>query len=256
MSNKIIKINYDNKFNLSAFKDSKLKLLLNDNNKVTLDYLNVLEELYKKGWFEVPFTLNKLSWGCEKVFVPFTDKLFKVLENDINDTSVQIHPIKNERWLSLSNLSNIEDENGVKKFPYLDYVDIPKNTIHSLRKGSIVFEEQDNNLFDNNETIRIYDKLGRKVNKEVDYYKRLLPQYRGDLKKIKVESELNNIPLEENDKFIFIISGNVKIKFKGKSHSLNKEKTLFFISSECEILSIDGLSRIVNCKYYKVVNNV
>lgn len=256
MNNKLIKIDYDNKFNLSAFKTSKLKTLLNDNNKVTIDYLNILESLYSEGWFEVPFTKNQLSWGYEKVFIPFTDKLFKILENDINDTSVQIHPIKNERWLSLSDLSNVEDEKGIKKFPYLCYVDIPKNTIHSLKKGSLVFEEQDNNLFDNNETIRIYDKLGRKVNEEVDYYKRLLPQYRGELKKLKVKSELNNIPLGENDKFIFIISGIVKIKFKDKVQILNKERALFFISSECEIILIDGLSRIVNCKYYKVVNNV
>ena len=153
-------------------------------------------------------------------------------------------------------MNNIEDENGVKEFPYLDYVDIPNNTIHSLKKGSIVFEEQDNNLFDNDETIRIYDKLGRKVNEEKDYYKRLLPQYRGKLKKLKLESELNNISPGNNDKFIFIISGSVKIKFKSKTQVLNKEKTLFFINSECEIVSIDGLSRIVNCKYYGVANNV
>ena len=228
MNNRPKKIGYDHKFNLSIFKDSRLKLLLNDNNSKTLKYLDTFETLYDKGWFEVPYTKNQLSWGYEKVFIPFTDKLFKILENDINDTSMQIHPLKTERWLSLSNKSYLEDEFGLKKFQYLNYIEIPKNTIHLLKKGSLVFEEQDNNLFDNNETIRIYDKLGRKVNDERDYYKQLLPQYCGKIKKLNINYELNNIPMEKMDKFIFIIKGKVKVKYKEKTYILNKEKIIIF----------------------------
>ncbi len=255
MNNRPIKIDYDNKFNLSVFKDSRLKFLLNNNNIQTLKYLCMFKNLYNNGWFEVPFIENKLSWGHERLFIPFTNKLFKILENDINDTSLQLHPLKTERWLSLSDKSFLEDEFGLKKFQYLSYIEVPKNTIHLLKKNSLVFEEQDNNLFDNNETIRIYDKLGRKINDEKDYYKQLLPQYRGKIKKLNINSELNNIPGGRKDKFIFIIKGKVEIKYNEKKYILNKEKSLFFICSNCEIISIDGISRIVNCKYYKVINN-
>lgn len=45
MSHELIKINYDNKLNLSIFKNSKLKLLLNNNNKVTLNYLEFIKKI-------------------------------------------------------------------------------------------------------------------------------------------------------------------------------------------------------------------
>ncbi len=252
MINNILNIKFIEKFDLSVYKNSYVKKMLNDNNKVTLDFLDKLQKLYNNGWFEVPYVKNTLAWGEEIVFAPFSDKLFKVLHNNLNDTSLQIHPLKSERWLSLSDSTYVETDKCVQKLCYLDYINIPNNTIHSLKKDSLVFEEQDNNLFDNNETIRIYDKLGRKVNDEIDYYKYLLPLYRGKIKKLDNNLELNNITEKNYNKFIFIIEGNVKIKYKDKIYILDKEKRLFFINKDCQIISIDGLARIISSKFYKV----
>ena len=87
---KIIK---SGKRNIDFYKQEQM---LNSINIVTHKKYNELSEMLKGNFFKVPFFIIDTSWGYEKVYVPFTDKLFKIINTNINNTSIQLHPLKHE----------------------------------------------------------------------------------------------------------------------------------------------------------------
>ena len=134
----------------------------------------------------------------------------------------------------------------MKKF---STVNIPKNTIHSLKKGSKVFEEQDNNLFDNRETIRIFDSLNRKVDSPQDYLKYLLPQHKD---KMEINGSIESDYTLNGDKFVFLIEGEIIVEDRGKKIFLNEKEELYFLKNSIKIKEIKGKVKIINCRYYGV----
>ena len=70
---KIIK---SGKRNIDFYKQEQM---LNSINIVTHKKYNELSEMLKGNFFKVPFFIIDTSWGYEKVYVPFTDKLFKII---------------------------------------------------------------------------------------------------------------------------------------------------------------------------------
>lgn len=247
----MIKIEESKKVNLTIYKSNELKEYLNQNNILSFEKIKEIEDMIKFGYFKVPSVIINQSWGVEKVFLPFSNKLFKVITTNLGNTSIQLHPLKGEKYISLSDstvLYDGEKEINLKKYKY---VDIIKNTIHSMNKGSKVFEEQDNVIFDKNETIRIFDSLGRNVNTPYEYYKYLLPQFKNKM----IFSDIpNNDYSEDTDKFIFIIDGSIDIQFNDKLINLNGNEDLFFIRNDIKIEKIIGNYKIIDCIYYKVEN--
>ena len=122
-----------------------------------------------------------------------------------------------------------EKEYKMKKF---STVNISKNTIHSLKKGSKVFEEQDNNLFDNRETIRIFDFLNRKVDSPQDYLKYLLPQHKD---KMELNGSIESDYTLNGDKFVFFIEGEIIVEDKGKKFFLTKMKNYIFLKIQLKL---------------------
>ena len=237
--------------NLDIYKIDKLKEYLNDNNILTTNKINEIEEGIKKGYFKVPYIFQDQAWGKEKVFLPFSNKLFKIVTTSKGNTSIQLHPLKSEKYISLDDNTLIfSDNNEIRLKKYMS-ADIKRHTIHSMSKDSTIFEEQDNNLFDKNETIRIFDSLGRKVNNPQDYYKYLLPQYKNNI----VISDIPNNEYDENkDKFIFIIDGSISIKVNNKIINLEGKEELIYLKKDIAIEKIIGKYKIMNCIYYEVEN--
>lgn len=234
---------------LSIYSNNDLIPYLNECNKYTANELSVISDLMKQNYFKVPSILINQAWGTEKVFYPFSTKLFKVIYNNLGDTSLQLHPIKNEYYISLSDETIVIDEVKEYKMEKFSTMNIPKNTIHSLRKGSKVFEEQDNNLFDNRETIRIFDSLNRRIDYPQDYLKYLLPQHK---EKIEFNSSIESDYTLNGDKFVFLIEGEIIIEDRDKKILLNKKEELYFLDNSINIKEIKGKAKIINCKYYGV----
>lgn len=243
----MIKIVENKNVDLSIYSDSESIKYLNENNRLTKSNLDYIMELMKKDYFIVPSKIVKQSWGAEKVFYPFSNKLFKVLSTHLGNTSLQLHPLKSEKYLSLSDKTIVLDESNEYDLKKFEFVDIKKNTIHCLKKDSKVFEEQDNNLFDSNETIRIYDSLGRSTNQPGEYYKYLLPQYKNNM---FFDNCYENKYSLDCDKFIFIAEGKIIIEINNKEIILDKNEELYFISKNVKIKRILGKIRIIDCIYY------
>ena len=170
-----------------------------------------------------------------------------MLDTNLADTSLQLHPLKTEKYYCLNDNTVITDTTNNIKCKKEEYVSIPNNTIHSLLKGSRVFEEQDNLIFDNVETIRINDKLNRKVSSPQEYVKYLLPQF---LKKFSKENLLNYNG--ENSKFIFIADGEVEIECNNEKIILNEKEELYYLSKRVKINKVKGYVRIIECEFYKL----
>lgn len=247
----MIKIIEKSDKDLSIYTNNDLIPYLNECNQFTVNELSLINDLMKQNYFKVPSILINQAWGTEKVFYPFSTKLFRVIFNNLGNTSLQLHPIKSEYYISLRDETIVIDEDKEYKMEKFSTVNIPKNTIHSLRKGSKVFEEQDNNLFDNRETIRILDSLNRKVDSPNDYLKYLLPQHKN---KIELNSSIENNYTLNGDKFIFLIEGEIVIKDDGKQNSLNEKEELYFFKNSVEIKEIKGKAKIIDCRYYGVNN--
>ena len=242
-----IKFSYD--FNIDIYKNSKYTKYFNQYNKETKKIIKEIENNYKNNYFLVPSKIYETAWGWEKVFLPFTSMLFKILNTNKANTSLQIHPLKSEKYISLNNNTIIFD--GIRKYKMEknSTILIPKNTLHQQKKGSLVLEEQDNVIFDNKETIRIYDDLNRKINSKKEYYKYLLPQYKG---KIQISNKYENIYKEQYDRFVFIINGYLIINKDGEKIKLDKDNELYFIGKKVTIEKIMGDVYVTRCKYYKL----
>lgn len=243
--NNCLNIICTNEVNLSLYEKLDLLKIMNPYNQLTVANLDILKKLLKNQYFKVPSKIYLLDWGTEKVFVPFTNKLFKVLETTKGDTSVQLHPLKTEKYFSLSDDTVITNGQESVNLNLGTHIYIPRNTIHCMRNGSKVFEEQDNLIFDNKETVRLYDKLGRKVDTKQDYMKYLLPQFLDKWNTDNIENYTGN-----NNKFVFIEDGIVTIKFGGKIVNLTEREELYYLGNDVEIVKYSGLIRIIECNYY------
>ncbi len=245
--NKVYKIDITKKFDFSIYSDATLLNIMNEYNKITYKDRNKILYLQQQNFFKVPHVEFSYLWGKEKVFYPFSSKLFKVLDTNLADTSLQFHPLKTEKYYCLNDNTAITDTTNNIKCKKGEYVSIPNNAIHSLLKGSRVFEEQDNLIFDNVETIRINDKLNRKVSTPQEYVKYLLPQF---LKKFSKENLLNYNG--ENSKFIFIADGEVEIECNNEKTILNEKEELYYLSKRVKINKVKGYVRIIECEFYKL----
>lgn len=216
--------------------------ILNDYNKKTLKHLNELKQLIKKDIFEVPSYIRNTIWGYERIFYPFTNKLMKVVVTEKEETSCQLHPRKNEIWYPIKP-SIIYDGKKYRKTNLKEQIIIPKNSIHSMQKGGKIFEVQDNTLYDKNETIRIFDKSGRKVHKKQDYMNYLLPH---NIDYIKIKKYVKK--KVKTNFFLFITKG------EGKFRNIKlEENKLYFIKEEKD-LKIKGNYVKVDAYFYEQDN--
>ena len=245
--NKVYKIDITKDFDFSLYNNTTLLNIMNEYNKITYKNRNIILNLQQQDFFKVPYTEFTYLWGKEKVFYPFSTKLFKVLDTNLADTSLQLHPLKTEKYYCLNNTTIVTDMINDIKCQKGYYINIPNNTIHSLLKGSRVFEEQDNLIFDNAETIRIYDKLNRKVSLPQEYVKYLLPQF---LKKFSKENLTNYNG--KNNKFIFIADGEVEIECNNNKIILTDKEQLYYLNKQVKINKIKGFVRIIECEFYKL----
>jgi len=238
-------------FDLSVYQNQDFIPYLNLYNKFTSDNIILIKELIENGYFIVPSNIYHFAWGFEKTFMPFSDKLFKIISNNKGDTSLQIHPIKNEKWISLNNNSVVYDQ--TKEFLLRKYkqVIIPKNTVHALKKNAHILEIQDNNIFDSKETLRIYDKLGRETSLPNDYYKYFMPYLVSEF--IFKDPTFNND--QNGDRILFLFDGYVQIEYNGQIIKLDKTEELYFLKENVKIINIIGNSIISLCSYYKSAEN-
>ena len=245
--NIIYDISFIKNVDLSIYNDSSLFKIMNNYNKVMYDNKNLIIKLLEKDFFKVPHVDFLCPWGKEKVFYPFTSKLFKVLETNLADTSLQLHPLKTERYYSLSDNTVVADSHSIMDCKKDEIIVIPNNTVHSLLKGSKVFEEQDNLIFDDRETIRFSDKLNREVSKSQEYVKYLLPQF---LKKFYKEKVSNYSG--DGNKFVFIADGEVEIECGAEKFVLKETEELYYLSDKVDIISISGHVIVLDCIFYKL----
>lgn len=242
-------INIAKKFNISLYSKEDDNYF-NDYNILTKNNINLIKDLYDKNdFFVVPFVINKTIWGEEKIFYPFTTKLIKILNSNFNNLSIQLHPLKEESWIVLNDTTKIFNKNKWINLEKYSGVKIQRNLVHSLSKNSLVLEIQDNNPFDKNETIRLYDFSNRKTNKKSDYYKYLLVNHQSKLKYINY-NEYDKCD-KNNDYLVFILEGCMKIKYNNNVYLLSASNDLFFIKKGFEILSKDGIVLFIKNQYYK-----
>lgn len=242
-------IKFSNNYDLSLYKNPKFAKYFNLYNKETKRIVNEIDNKYKDNYFVVPSVFYETAWGWEKVFLPFTSVLFKVLSTNKANTSLQFHPLKSEQYIALNNNTKVFDGTTIYEMKKNNFMRVPRNTLHQQKRGSLVLEEQDNVLFDNQETIRIFDDLNRKINNKKDYYKYLLPQYKNKILFSKKYSSFNK---ENVDRFAFIIDGYLIINVNGEEIKLDKEKELYFIGKKVLIKKIVGYVYVTKCKYYKL----
>ncbi len=248
MSERTNNINITEDFNTSVYADNFSKYL-NMYNKKTLDNIDNILKLYNDNkCFEVPFFIDKLAWGTEKIYYPFTTLLIKVLSNDIGRTSIQFHPLKTECWFALSEKTFYFDGNNWNRLKKYSGIKIPSRTVHSLEKGSYVLEIQDNVIFDNKETMRIKDFLGRKIDNIQDYLKYLIPTKRGTISQITTK---NYSKIDKNsDYLIFSFVDKIEIKYDDKEYTIEKN-ILYFAKNGFEILNNNDNVLYIRCEYFE-----
>ena len=130
---------------------------------------------------------------------------------------------------ALSKKTTYFDGNNWNKLKKYSGIRIPRRTVHSLEKGSYVLEIQDNVIFDNNETIRIKDFLGRKIDNIEDYLKYLIPTKRGIISQLTTK---NYLRVDKNcDNLIFSFEDKTVIKYDGdKEYSI--EKNILYLTKD------------------------
>lgn len=226
--------------NFDIYKQEKE--LLNTYNKKTLKHLNELEQLIQQDIFEVPSYIRNTIWGYERIFYPFTNKLMKVVVTEKEETSCQLHPRKNEIWYPIKP-SIVYDGKEYIETKLKEQIIIPKNSVHSMQKGGKIFEVQDNTLYDNDETIRIFDKSGRKVHKKQDYMNYLLPH---NINKVVIKKHVN-----KNMKtkfFLFIIKG------EGRFGKIKLEENKLYFIKNSKNLKVKGNYVKVDAYFYEQDN--
>lgn len=217
--------------------------MFNEYNSVSKKEIDLIKELLSKDYFEVPYYVKKTRWGEETVFYPFTNKLFKIVHTINNDTSVQLHPIKNETWYPLEKATIFNGKNWVEVNKN-QVVSIPSHSVHCMRKGSRVFEVQDNNIIDDTETIRIFDINGRLIEKKDEYINYVLPHLKNKLTIKKFSSN----KIQDNNIFLFVVDGVNKI-----GEDLLEENKLYYIKkNKIKDLIIQGKVIIIKALYYKM----
>lgn len=238
---KIIK---SGKRNIDFYKQEQM---LNSINIVTHKKYNELSEMLKGNFFKVPFFIVDTSWGYEKVYVPFTDKLFKIINTNINNTSIQLHPLKHEIWYPLMDVS-IFDGECVKKISYDYTVDIPPRVIHSLKKGSVVFEVQDNIPYEYDETYRIYDFCDREIHPSKF---KAFSLNSCDKLDIVEDNRIIKKQILKEDVFIFSKFSDFDIESDFERYRLEKEE-LWFLKEGVKILKDMKDSVMVKAKYFEI----
>lgn len=235
--------------NLNVYKDKNYKMLFNDYNKSTLNKLDFIENSIKLPYFEVPTYTRKTIWGKEIIFIPFTDKLFKIVDTYIDDTSIQLHPLKNEKWFPLKE-TIIYDGKKLITVNSSDIVSIDSKSIHCMKKDGMVFEIQDNIIFDGKETIRIFDVNNREIADDITILKNTMPQIRNNVKiiKNKIINKINN----QNDLFIFCIDGEINLKVNKKNIRLNTHKLYYINQKYVKFIEINGICAMCTAKYFEV----
>ena len=220
--------------------------ILNDYNNITKKNISDLRELMKKDYFEVPSYVRKTVWGNEIIFFPFTDKLFKIVSTNYNDTSIQLHPRKSEVWYPLINSTIFNGYKWINVNPNNEVI-IPKNSIHCMKHNSCVFEVQDNSFFDNEETIRIFDINNRKIENKYEYLNYCLPH---NFNELKIERKYNDI-YDKSDIFLFIIEGNNKIN----GQDLIPNKLYYIKNNLIKNIRANGSVVAIAAMFINVANN-
>ena len=241
---KYLEVRYCDFFDEKIYLNKKINNLFNDINKYTLNNIDKISELYNSKVFKVPSYIKECAWGSEKIFLAFSNKLFKVIDTSLNDTSLQLHPLKKEIWYPIKKCV-INDGKKDISVDKRDKIIIKENTVHSLRKGSIVFEVQDNTLFNHLETIRIYDESNREIHED-RFYSHNMPMFRNKIKIIKMLKGEKCV-LQKNS-FIYSFD-NINILNETK-YEINKNE-LWYLSKGTEILD-DGDYLIIECKFFKL----
>ncbi len=241
---KYFEIGYSSLFNKELYLNPKINKLFNEVNTYTLKNINKVCKLCSNKIFKVPSYIKECAWGNEKIFLTFSNKLFKIIDTSKNDTSIQLHPIKKEIWYPMKE-SIINDGKKDIVVNTTDEIIIKENTVHSLRKNSVVFEVQDNTLFNHLETIRIYDVSNREIHED-RFYSHNMPMFRN---KIKIIKRINSKGcILKSNSFIFSFS-NIKV-INDKEYKINKNE-LWYLSKGTEILD-DGDYLVINCKFFKI----
>ena len=231
---------------LELYKDRKIKKIMNTINQKTSTNIELIEKILSKKVFKVPYYEIDTSWGTETIYLPFTNKLFKVISTKYNETSLQLHPIKNETWYPLKNVI-IND--GEKNIPINKntIIIIKSNTTHNLLKNGLVFEVQDNIPFDYTETYRIYDKCKREIHESKFNAYHFLKNHTIDLKE---DSLLVKAQVLEKDSFIYSKTNDIRIEYDGKSMRINK-KELWFLSKNTKIVNDISNTILIEAEYIK-----
>ena len=224
---------------------------LNYSNSITAKNIVTIKRLLNSNLFVVPSFIEKKAWGFEKIFYPFTNKLFKVLHTTDGQTSLQLHPLKSEMLIALNEETVVCDDKNEFRLGFFQKTVISRNTIHSMKQGAIAFEEQDNVLFDDDETIRIEDYHNRKINCEKEYYKLLLPSLKNKIKIKNVDVSFSHLN-SKNDRFLFLATGTVTLESDGEKILLDRKNELYFIGKGITILEINGIVYASKCVYYKM----
>lgn len=241
---KYYEIDYSSFFDKEIYLNPKINILFNEVNKYTIENIDKICELYNSKIFKVPSYIKECAWGSEKIFIAFSNKLFKVINTYKNDTSLQLHPLKKEMWYPIKK-SIINDGKKDIVVNTTDEIIIKENTVHSLRKGSVVFEVQDNTLFNHLETIRIYDESNREIHED-RFYSHNMPMFRNRIKIIK-RFYVKKCILKNNS-FIFSFS-DVRV-LNEKEYKINKNE-LWYLSKGTHILN-DGDYLVISCKFFKI----
>lgn len=221
---------------------------LNFYNKKTISVIGRIKRSLSLPFFSVPYLDIKKVWGIERIFYCFTDKLFKILYVNFSDTSLQYHVLKNEKWYPLEK-SFINDGKTEWVVNQNMYIDIPKYSLHCIKKGSVIFEVQDNYPFDNIETIRIKDINNRKLAEKSIISKYIKKNYENNL---NIKKRLSNTFINlKRDIFIFSIEDvEIKVYFlkKKKSLKLKKNHLYYFNSKFIKFIFIRNKDSIVFCE--------
>ena len=84
---------------ICSYNDEKIQELLK-NKKIIRNKLKINAAINNSKIFKVPSYIKECAWGSEKIFIAFSNKLFKVINTYKNDTSLQLHPLKKEMWFT------------------------------------------------------------------------------------------------------------------------------------------------------------
>ena len=78
---KYFEIGYSSLFNKELYLNPKINKLFNEVNTYTLKNINKVCKLCSNKIFKVPSYIKECAWGNEKIFLTFSNKLFKIIEH-------------------------------------------------------------------------------------------------------------------------------------------------------------------------------